>query len=61
MYVWPYFYRYPLDKLSPSQLVELFRIVTASDFAEMQNHGTYMFYRVGIGPDGTWHFFVAGE
>jgi hypothetical protein len=23
--------------------------------------GVYSFYRVGIGPDGTWHFFVAGD
>ena len=61
MYIWPYFYRYPLGKLSPPQLVELFRIVTGYDFTEMQNYGGYMFYRIGIGPDGTWHFFVAGE
>ncbi|WP_428644399.1 hypothetical protein [Roseibium sp.] len=61
MYVWPYFARYPLDKLTPDQKVELFRIVTAGDFAEMKEFGAWTFYRVGIGPDGTLHYFVAGD
>ncbi len=60
-YVWPYFAAYPLDKLTPPQMVELYRIVTAADVDEMRNYGTYIFYRFGIGPDGTWHFFVAGD
>ncbi|POF34808.1 hypothetical protein [Roseibium marinum] len=61
MYVWPYFSRYPLFNLTPDQKVELFRIVTAGDFAEMQDFGAWTFYRVGIGPDGTLHYFVAGD
>lgn len=61
MYVWPYFARTPLRELTPAQKVELFRIVTGSDFKAMQEAGGYMFYRLGIGPDGTWHFFVAGN
>ncbi len=61
MYLWPYFARYPLDRLTPGQKVELYRIITSWDFAEMQTYGVWSFYRVGIGPDGTWHFFVAGE
>jgi hypothetical protein len=61
MYVWPYFARMPLSELSAAQRVELFRIVTGSDYKEMQEAGAYLFYRVGIGPDGTWHFFVAGD
>ncbi|GGE35683.1 hypothetical protein GCM10007276_11400 [Agaricicola taiwanensis] len=61
MYIWPYFARYPLDKLSPPQLVEVFRIVTAAEYEEMLNFGAYNFYRVGIGTDGTWHFFIAGD
>lgn len=61
MYVWPYFARYPLEDLRPDQKVELFRIVTAGDFAEMQEFGAWTFYRLGIGPDGTLHFFVAGD
>jgi len=61
MYVWPYFAHYPLHELSPSQFVELFKIVTAGDYQDMESFGAYIFYRVGIGPDGTWHFFVAGD
>ncbi len=61
MYLWPYFAQYPLDKLTPEQLVELFRIITGSDFKEMKEYGAYIFFRLGIGPDGTWHFFVAGD
>ncbi|EFO34383.1 putative cytoplasmic protein [Roseibium sp. TrichSKD4] len=61
MYVWPYFARYPLHKLTPEQKVEMFRIVTSGDFAEMELNGVWLFYRVGIGPDGTLHYFVAGE
>jgi len=61
MYVWPYFTHTPLDSLTPAQKVELFRIVTSYDFEQMRQVGAYIFYRVGLGPDGTWHFFVAGE
>lgn len=61
MYIWPYFARYPLDRLTPDQKVELYRIVTAGDYAEMKDFGAWSFYRVGIGPDGTLHYFVAGD
>lgn len=61
LYVWPYFFAYPLDRLTPQQKVEIYRIVTASDFEEMEGFGNYIFYRVGIAPDGRWAFFVAGE
>ncbi|HOV05121.1 MAG TPA: hypothetical protein PLJ34_04510 [Hyphomicrobiales bacterium] len=61
MYIWPYFARLPLDKLTPPQQVELFKLLTAQDVRDMEDFGAYIFYRVGIGPDGTWHYFVAGE
>ncbi|MBS9719952.1 hypothetical protein JYU29_04530 [Tianweitania sp. BSSL-BM11] len=61
LYVWPYFFALPLDKLTPPQRVELFRIVTAGDFEEMKSIGAYIFYRVAITPEGRWSFFVAGE
>jgi hypothetical protein len=60
-YVWPYFARYPINALTPPQMVELFRILTSSDFDEMKSFGAYMFYRVGIAPDGTWTHFEAGD
>lgn len=61
LYIWPYFARYPLDKLTPPQMVELYRLLTASDFDEMKNYGAYLFYRVGITPDGKWAEFQAGD
>lgn len=61
MYLWPYFARLPLDKLSPTQRVELFKIVIGSDYRDMLAFGAYNFYRLGIGPDGTWHFLVTGD
>ncbi|HXV29297.1 MAG TPA: hypothetical protein VD840_03105 [Sinorhizobium sp.] len=60
-YVWPYFAEKPLSSLTPPEKVELFRLVTAGDFAEMEEFGSYNFYRVGITPDGQWKFFVAGD
>lgn len=61
MYLWPYFARYPITELTPPQTIELFKIVTSYEYNEMKEFGAYNFYRVGIGPDGTWHFFVAGD
>ena len=61
MYVWPYFAYYPVDKLSPRQLVELFKLVYAGDYEDMKAYGAYLYYRVGISPDGAWKFFVAGD
>lgn len=61
MYVWPYFFAVPLDSLDKRQRVELFKLVTAGDYEDMKNFGAYIFYRVGISPEGRWLFFVAGD
>jgi len=61
MYVWPYFAEKPLASLTAPEKVDLFRLVTAGDFTEMQEFGSYNFYRVGITVDGQWKFFVAGD
>jgi hypothetical protein len=61
MYLWPYFARVALKTLTPEQKVELFRIITGTDFKDMVDFGAYNFYRLGISPDGTWQFFVAGD
>jgi hypothetical protein len=57
-YVWPYFARLPLKTLTAAQKVELFKIVTGSDYKEMLDAGAYNFFRVGIARDGSWRFFV---
>jgi hypothetical protein len=61
IYLWPYFARIPLKSLTPEQKVELFRIITGADYKDMVEFGVYSFYRLGIAPDGTWQFFVAGD
>jgi hypothetical protein len=60
-YVWPYFAGKSLTLLTPKEKVELLRIVTAGDVAEMQEYGNYNFFRVGISPDGRWKFFAVGD
>jgi hypothetical protein len=58
MYVWPYFARYPVEALTPQQLVELFKLVYAGDYVDMQDYGHYTSFRAGISPDGTWRYFI---
>jgi hypothetical protein len=58
MYIWPYFARYPIDKLTPPQLVELFKLVYAGDYEDMLPDGVYTYFRVGITPDGKWKYFT---
>ena len=60
MYVWPYFARLPLKTLTASQKVDLFKIVTGSDYKDMLAGDAYNFFRVGIARDGSWRFFVSG-
>ena len=61
IFVWPYFVETPLEDLDKKQLVELFHIITAGDFADMKDYGAYIFYRVGITPDGELKYFIAGD
>ncbi|MCC0017248.1 MAG: hypothetical protein H6878_13360 [Rhodobiaceae bacterium] len=62
VYVWPYFAALPFDRLTPQQEVDLFRIITPADRDDMAAHaGQYTFFRLGIGPDGTWYFLLAGD
>jgi hypothetical protein len=61
LYIWPYFFAWPLDKLGPRQMVELYQLVTYGDYEDMESFGAYIFYRLGITPRGRWRFFVAGD
>jgi hypothetical protein len=58
VYVWPYFAELAPDKLTPAQEVELLRLVPAETLGEMKRQGRYTHYKLGIGADGTWHFFL---
>lgn len=61
LYLWPYFAAVPLEELTPEQNVDLFRILTAGDYQASIEFGSYVFYRLGIGANGEWLFFVAGD
>ncbi|HWU63111.1 MAG TPA: hypothetical protein VN112_13930 [Ensifer sp.] len=61
MYVWPYFTEKQLTTLTPAEKVDLMRLVTAGDFADMQEYGSYNFYRVGISADGKLKQFLSGN
>lgn len=58
MFVWPYFAEIDLGKLTPSQEVELYRIVPAEEAAAMKKAGKYTSYRLGVSPSGVWHYFL---
>lgn len=60
-YVWPYFADYPLEAVTPAQLVEIYRVLTSGDFEQMRADGSYEFYRVEIAGDGRWLLFMSGE
>lgn len=58
MYVWPYFAETGLSALTPSQEVELYRIVPRDLVAAMKKSGKYSYYRLGIASSGVWHYFL---
>jgi hypothetical protein len=57
MIVWPYHAALPLNTLTPSQEVEMYRFLPPARLKEMIAGGKYSYYRVGIGRDGVWHYF----
>jgi hypothetical protein len=61
VYVWPSFAATSLADLPPNRLVEIYKIVTSSDFEEMKNVGHYTFYNVGIAADGSWRWFKLAD
>ncbi|MGH6833669.1 MAG: hypothetical protein ACRECM_11720 [Methyloceanibacter sp.] len=58
MFVWPYFAEIDLATLTPSQEVDLYRIVPPSLAVPMKKEGKYRYYRLGISPAGVWHYFL---
>ncbi|HET9935058.1 MAG TPA: hypothetical protein VFQ29_01185 [Methyloceanibacter sp.] len=58
MYVWPYFAETGVSALTPAQEVELYRTVPRDRVAEMKKSGKYSYYRLGIAPNGVWHYFL---
>lgn len=61
MFIWPGFAATPLESLSPEQRVELYRLAPPSIIHPDGDLNRYGFYRLGIGPDGVWHYFYIPE
>ena len=58
LYVWPYFFAWPLDKLSThSKKLNFIAWLPTGDYVDMESFGAYIFYRLGITPQGRWRFF----
>ncbi len=57
IYLWPYLAARPIDKLTPSEQVDLFRLVTPAQAAEMRRRNRWLWWRLVIAADGTWTLF----
>lgn len=60
-FIWPYLAELDLEQLTPAQEVDLYRVIPPAGVESMRDFGRYTGYRLGIGRDGTWHYFMAGQ
>jgi hypothetical protein len=58
MYIWPYFAEIDLTTLTPKEQVELYRLVPPKQAKAMMASGEYTGYRLGVAPNGIWHYFL---
>jgi hypothetical protein len=61
MIVWPYFAALDPRALTSEQLVDVYRVLAQHELAAWREKGRYPHWRMGIGPDGTWHYFLGAE
>jgi len=61
IYVWPYFAALSPDALSDRQMVEAYEIMSVDDLNMIKEVGHYIYFRIGIAPDGSWRFFLTGD
>lgn len=61
MFVWPAAAEMMWDTLRPEEWVELYRVIPATVAKESLDRRKYIGDRLGLGPDGTWHYFLTGE
>jgi hypothetical protein len=57
VYVWPYLAELPLDRLTPAEEVDLYRVMPAAAAKAQKGAKTWSGWRLAIGADGTWHTF----
>lgn len=61
IYIWPYLAARPLDKLSPPEEVDLYRLMTPAKGKEMRDQKKWLWWRLVIGADGSWLTFKQDE
>lgn len=61
LYVWPAIAELPLDRLTPEQEVQLYRLVKPAEAKVMRERKKWTWYRLVIGADGTWHAFQKSD
>ncbi len=57
IYVWPYLAEAKLDALTPTEEVDLLRLVSPEAAKSMREKKKWTWWRLTIGADGTWHSF----
>ncbi len=57
IYVWPYLATRPLDKLTPSEDVDLYRLVDPAKAAEMKEKKRWTWWCLLVAADGRWLMF----
>lgn len=57
IYVWPYLAERDVTKLSPQEEADLAALVPAEDIAAIKLAKRWVWWRLTIGADGTWHSF----
>jgi hypothetical protein len=57
IYVWPYLATRPLDKLTPSEDVDLYRLVSPAKAAEMKEKKRWTWWCLLVAADGRWLTF----
>lgn len=61
-YVWPAAFAYEhCDDIPQGYLDELLSIHTRAEVDQLSGLGSYARWRTGIGGDGEWRYFVAGD
>jgi hypothetical protein len=58
VFVWPYLAEVPLDKLTPAQEVDLYRLMPVAEAKTMRSAKKWTWWRLSIGADGTWLTFM---
>jgi hypothetical protein len=61
MFLWPYLAALDPRLLTPEQEVDAYRLLSAAAVREWREKGRYPGWRLGVGSEGTWHYFTGAE